>query len=49
MTKDLYDTLSFKEKAMYDELCGFSKKLTVQLDVLTALMQKLLDVATNEI
>ncbi len=48
MTKDLYDTLSYKEKAMYDELCDFSRKLTEQLTAMTLVMQKLLDVATQD-
>lgn len=46
MTKDLYDQLSYKEKMIYDEFCGWSKKLTEQLTALTSVMQKLLEVAT---
>lgn len=48
MTKQQYDTLSYKEKMIYDELCDFSKKLTAQLTALTDVMQKLLDVATHD-
>lgn len=48
MTKDLYDQLSYKEKIIYDELCEFSRKLTAQLAALTAVMEKLLEVATHD-
>lgn len=48
MIKKTYDTLSDKEKLMYDELCDFSRKLTNQLAVVTEIMQKLLDVVTRD-
>lgn len=49
MNKDLYDKLEFKEKIMYDEFCDFTRKLCARIDVMTQVMQKLLDEATKEI
>lgn len=46
MKKDVYDTLSDKEKIIYDELVEFSRKLSAQLEALTQVAKKLLDVAT---
>lgn len=49
VTKELYDRLDYKEKMIYDEFCHFTKVLTEQLTVMTAVMQKLLDVATHDL
>lgn len=48
MTQDQYRDLSYKEKMVYDELSQFSRKLSEQLTALTALMEKLLHVATHD-
>lgn len=48
MKKELYDGLSTKEKILYDEFIDFSGKLAARMDALTQVMQKLLDVATND-
>lgn len=49
MTKDHYDTLSYKEKAIYDEFTNFSKTLLARIDALTKVTQALLDEATKDI
>jgi hypothetical protein len=48
MTKDVYDTLSDKEKVIYDEFAFFSKTLLARIDALTEVTQTLLDVATKD-
>lgn len=48
MKKELYDQLSDKEKMLYDEFIDFSGKLAARIEALTQVVQKLLDVATND-
>lgn len=48
MTKDLYDKLDYKEKAIYDELTQFSKTLLARIDALTEVTKALLAEATRD-
>lgn len=48
MNKDLYDQLSYKEKAFYDELQDFRRTLVSRIDALTQVTQALLDAATKD-
>lgn len=48
MKKELYDQMSTKEKLLYDEFIEFSVKLAARIEVLTQVIQKLLEVATHD-
>lgn len=48
MKKELYDRLDYKEKLIYDEFNEFSGKLLARVDALTAVMQKLLHLASTD-
>lgn len=42
MTKELYDTLSEKERLMYDELSGFSKRLSERMEEVIELLKTIM-------
>jgi hypothetical protein len=42
MTKEVYDTLTPKEKLMYDELHAFAKRYTERLDEVVDLLKRIL-------
>lgn len=48
MKKELYDTLSVKEKLIYDEFSDFSLKMAARLDALTLAIKRLVEVATQD-
>lgn len=43
MTKEVYQTLSEKEKAMYDELVGFSRRLAERMEEVISLLKKAIE------
>lgn len=47
MNKETYDSLSAKERLIYDEFIAWSHSLMHRIDTLTEVVQKLLDVATQ--
>lgn len=44
MKKELYDQLNDKEKLMYDELHGFSERLTTRMEEIIELLKTIIDV-----
>lgn len=40
MRKDIYDSLSDKERCMYDELAAFSKRLAERMEEIAGLLKK---------
>lgn len=44
MKKELYDQLNDKEKMTYDELHGFSERLTARMDEIIELLQTIIAV-----
>lgn len=47
MTKDIYETLTPKEKLMYDELAAFSKRLNDRMEELTQVLSNILKEANT--
>lgn len=48
MNKQTYDSLSDKERLIYDEFTAWAHTLNRRVDALTSVIQKLLDVATKD-
>lgn len=48
MKKEIYDTLSEKERCMYDELESFARRLAVRLDEMTGILKAILSEANND-
>lgn len=48
MNQDVYNSLSPKEKMIYDELVSFTHKMGARLDALTQATMKLLEEATKD-
>lgn len=48
MTKELYDTLSYKEKMMYDELHAFSKRMADRMEEIVELLKTIIAVADQD-
>lgn len=47
MTKDIYETLTPKERLMYDELANFSKRLNDRMEELTEVLKNILKEANG--
>lgn len=47
MNKEVYDTLTDKEKLMYDELHAFAKRYTERLDEVVDLLKSILAVGAE--
>jgi hypothetical protein len=41
MNKDIYDSLSDKERCMYDELAAFSKRLAERMEDIKGLLDRI--------
>lgn len=48
MTKEVYESLSPKEKMMYEELAGFAKRLAERMDEMTLVLKAMLQEANGE-
>ena len=47
MKKEIYESLTDKERCIYDELEGFARRLAVRMDEMTGILRAILDEANK--